>query len=80
MEKINIFSFFSGAGFLDLGLGWDFHPDDDFAKYTKEDGSVRFSAAEAEQLNNAIDRCFEIGDKYNQDIYHHALQIVKTIE
>lgn len=65
---------------VDLGLGWDFHPDDDFAKYTKEDGTPRFSAAEAEQLNNAIDRCFEVGEKYHQDIYHHALQIVKTIE
>ena len=65
---------------IELGLGWSFHPDDDFAKYTKEDGSPRFSADEAEQLNNAIDCCFEIGEKYHQDIYHNALQIVKTVE
>lgn len=65
---------------IELGLGWSFHPDDDFAKYTKEDGSPCFSADEAEQLNDAIDRCFEVCEKYHQDIYHHALQIVKTIE
>lgn len=65
---------------IDLELGWSFHPDDDFAKYMKEDGTPRFSADEAKQLNNAIDGCFAVGEKYHQDIYHHALQIVKTIE
>jgi len=65
---------------VDLGLGWSFHPDDDFCKYTKEDGSPTFSAADAQQLNETIDRCFEICDKYHKDIYHLGLQIVKTIE
>ena len=65
---------------INLGLGWDFHPDDDCSKYTTADGSPRFTADEATALNAAIDRCFEVCDKFHQDIYHHALQIVKTIE
>jgi len=65
---------------VDLGLGWSFHPDDDFSKYTKEDGTPTFSATDAQQLNETIDRCFEICDKYHKDIYHLGLQIVKTIE
>jgi len=65
---------------IDLQLGWNFHPDDDFHKYTQEDGSPLFSDSDAQQLNETIDRCFEVCDKYHVDIYHLALQIVKTIE
>jgi len=65
---------------VDLRLGWSFHPDDDFSKYETEKGDKLFPENEGRVLNEAIDRCFEICDKYHVDIYHLALQIVKTIE
>lgn len=46
-----------------LGLGWDFNPDDDL---------------QDDELNAALDRCFEVCDKYHKDIYKMWLDLLKT--
>lgn len=45
-----------------LGLGWNFHPDDDLHD---------------DELNAALDRCFEVCDKFHKDIYKLTLDILK---
>lgn len=65
---------------FDLGLGWDFHPDDDFSAYGKPDkDEARFSDEESELLNQQIDRCFEVAEKIHKDIYKLTLDLQLTI-
>lgn len=60
---------------VELGLGWDFHPDDDFAAFVKPGtNEPMFSPEDADELNELIDKCFEICAKQHKDIYHLTLQ------
>ena len=60
---------------VDLNLGWDFHPDDDFAAFVdQETGKPLFSEEDADELNELIDKCFDICAKQHKDIYHLTLQ------
>lgn len=45
-----------------LGMGWNFHPDDDL---------------QDEELNAALDRCFEVCEKFHKDIYKIGLDLLK---
>lgn len=59
-----------------LGLAWTFHPDDDFSSYGKPDkDEALFSDEEAEQLNQTIDKCFEVCEKQHKDIYNLSMEI-----
>lgn len=65
---------------VDLGLGWDFHPDDDFSAYGKPDkDEPRFSDEESDELNELIDRCFEVCAKQHKDIYKLTLDKQLTL-
>lgn len=65
---------------FDLGLGWDFHPDDDFSAYGKPDkDEARFTDEDSEELNRLIDRCFEVAEKCHKDIYKLTLDLQLTI-
>lgn len=65
---------------VDLDLGWDFHPDDDFSAYGKKDADEpRFSEEESEHLNELIDRAMEIAQKCHKDIYKLTLDIQLTL-
>lgn len=76
-EEINAFLRYV---IFDLGLGWDFHPDDDFSAYGKPDADEpRFTDEESEQLNQMIDRCFEVAEKIHKDIYKLTLDLQLTI-
>lgn len=46
-----------------LGMGWNFHPDDDL---------------QDEELNASLDRCFEVCEKFHKDIYKLTLDILKA--
>jgi len=62
---------------VDLGLGWDFHPDDDFSAYGKPDADEpRFTDEESDELNEQIDKCFEICAKQHKDIYKLTLDML----
>jgi len=59
-----------------LGIGWDFHHDNDFTSYGKPDADeALLSEEDGEALNLVIDRCFEICDKLHKDIYKLTLDI-----
>ena len=59
-----------------LALGMGFHPDNDFADYIKEDGEKAFSSDEAKTLYEMTNKCFDICEKQNADIYALALDII----
>ena len=63
-----------------LALGMGFHPDNDFADYIKkEDGKKAFSNDEAKTLNEMANKCFDICEKQNADIYALALDIINGL-
>lgn len=65
----------------ELGIGWEFHPDNDFSSYGKPDkDEALLSEEDADKLNEMIDRCFEVCDKQHKDIYHIALQLQIKID
>ena len=62
-----------------LALGMEFHQDDDFSDYIKENGEKVFSNDEAKALNEMTNKCFTICDKQNADIYAFALNIINGL-
>lgn len=62
-----------------FALGMEFHPDDDFSDYMKENGEKVFSNNEAKALNEMTGKCFDICEKQNADIYAFALNIINGL-
>lgn len=62
-----------------LALGMEFHPDNNFSDYIKENGEKVFSNEEAKALNEMTNKCFAICEKQNTDIYTLALNVINDL-
>ena len=47
----------------------NFHPDTPFSDYVTPTGSKLFSQRECTELEKILQACFEICDRYDEDIY-----------
>ena len=58
-----------------LALGMEFHPDNNFSDYMKENGEKVFSDNEAKALNEMTSKYFDICEKQSADIYGFVLNV-----
>lgn len=85
LQKFSIKNFDDVTAFLryvivDLGLGFDFHPDDDFRMYVSTDHEDSLTEEEAEQLNVRLDDCFAMCERVHKNIYDVTLKMQISID
>lgn len=55
----------------------NFHPDDGFESYVCErTGKATFSDKQCEMYNDIMDKCFDVCEKYDRDIYEIAQRVL----
>jgi hypothetical protein len=78
MEQISIDTIEDVRSFFQLlydKYDLNFHPDDPFADYVNQKGERLFSDEEASQLDQVMEKCFEVCETVNVDIYQIGLEV-----
>lgn len=85
LQKFSIKNFDDVTAFLryvivDLGLGFEFHPDDDFSIYVDAEAEDALTQADADRLNGWLDDCIATCERVHKNIYDVTLKMQISID